>query len=132
MYDNLPKNQKTFTIDVTGEDTFVSYKGEFTVKCVLNMSGKHALELEKTRLMADYANPSAGLRAIAVSLATVRSKIVKAPDWWSELNAASELLDENVIIEIFEKCIDAEIQWRDKVKELADKTSAPKEDSEGN
>lgn len=132
MYDHLPKNQKTFTIDAVGEDTFVPYKGEFTVKCVLNMSGKHALELEKTRLMADYANPSSGLRGIAVSLATVRAKIVKAPDWWTELNAASDLLDENIIIDIFEQCIKAETEWREKVKELADKSSAPKEDAEGN
>ena len=132
MYDHLPKNQKTFTIDAIGEDTFVQYKGEFTVKCILNMSGKHALELEKTRLMADYANPSSGLRGIAVSLATVRAKIVKAPDWWKELNAASDLLDENIIIDIFEQCIKAETEWRDKVKEMADKSSAPKEDNEGN
>jgi hypothetical protein len=98
MYSNLPKNEKTFSVDLTGEDTGQKYTGEFTVRCVLNMSGKHQLELEKTRLMADYANPSRGLAGIAISLATIRARIVKAPEWWAETDAGAEILDENVVL----------------------------------
>jgi hypothetical protein len=144
MYAHLPKNEKSFEVDIVGDDTFVKYKGEFTTKCVLNMSGKHALELEKTRLMADYANPSSGLRGIAITLSTIRAKIAKSPDWWTKLDQATEILDENVVLYIYDKCVQAEDEWRAKVKKQAEaskkedeeekeaKEKADKEESEGN
>ena len=92
------------------------------------MSGKHALELEKTRLQADYANPSRGLRGIAITLATLRAKIVKAPTWWDDLDAATEMLDENVVLAIYDQCVKAEEEWRDKVKKQAE--AAKKEAAE--
>jgi hypothetical protein len=140
MYDHLPKNRKTFSIDVTGNDTYVKYTGEFTVKCILDMTDKHSLELEKTRMMADYANPSRNLAGIALFLATVRTKIIDAPKWWEELSGASKLIDENVLIHLYDKCTEAEEEWRKKVKELAGvaeeeekaEAEAKKEEEEGN
>jgi hypothetical protein len=126
MYDSLPKNEKTFDIDVVGGDTGVTYKGQFTVLCILDMAGKHRLELEKTRLMADYANPSRGLFGIATSLATIRAKVVSAPDWWKNEEDGAGIKDENVIFAIYDKCIDMENQWR---KELKEASSEAKEES---
>lgn len=139
MYSTLPKNEKTFAIDILGEDTGLKYQGEFTVRCVLNMAGKHQLELEKTRLMADYANPSRGLAGIAISLATIRARIVKAPDWWEETDFGAEIIDENVILELYDRCVSAENDWRNSVKkkseeakEELEKAEEAKEESSGN
>ena len=141
MYGSLPKRQKTFTLDVEGHDTGLQYKGEFTIQSVLTMSGKHALELEKTRLMADYANPSRGLAGISISLATIRAKLIKAPDWWGELNEGADILDENVIVEIYDHTLEAESEWRESIAKKAkeakaeqkqeDKAKAEAEESEG-
>lgn len=119
-YDALPKNERSFHIDVVGDVTGVQYKGEFTAKCVLNMAGKHAMELEKTRLMADYANPSAGLAGIAISLATVRAKVIKGPEWWNSSNGGADLIDENVIFAIFDECIKIETEWKSLLKKRAE------------
>ena len=127
MYDSLPKNEKTFDIELTGEDTGVTYKGQFTVLCILDMAGRHRLELEKTRLMADYANPSRGLFGIATSLATIRAKVVSAPDWWKNEDDGAGIKDENVIFAIFDKCIEMENQWR---KELKDSAAEAKEETQ--
>lgn len=116
MYGALPKNERTFSVELEGDTTGITYKGEFTVKCVLNMSGKHSLELEKTRLMADYANPSAGLAGIAISLATIRAKVVEGPDWWKKSDAGATILDENVIFKIFDECVKIENAWRADLK----------------
>lgn len=120
MYGALPKNERTFTIDVTGETTGIQYKGEFVAKCVLNMAGKHAMELEKTRLMADYANPSAGLMGIAISLATVRAKVLKGPEWWTSSNGGADIIDENVIFTIFDECLKIENDWKNTLKKRAE------------
>ena len=130
MYDNLPKNERSFDLDVTGDTTGISYKGTFTVKCVLNMTGRHALELEKTRLMADYANPSTGLAGIAIALSSIRAKIVVGPAWWKDSDKGSTIIDENVVMALYDECNKAETAWRDSLKkdaEEAQKGNVPKE-----
>ena len=124
LYDSLPKNEATFDFDEVGETTGERYKGQFTVMCVLNMAGRHALELEKTRLMADYANPSRGLAGIAITLATVRAKIIEAPAWWKNSDDGSQIIDENVVLELFDKCNQVETQWRKQLKEQAEEAKA--------
>ena len=120
MYDALPKNERTFDVDIEGDTTGVKYKGQFTVVCVLDMAGKHALELEKTRLMADYANPSRGLSGIAISLATIRTKVVSSPDWWKNLDDGASVRDENVIFDVYDRCNEMEKQWREELKKSSE------------
>lgn len=138
MYSSLPKQEKTIEIDLVGETTGERYKGEFVVRTVLSMAGKHALELEKTRLMADYANPSGGLAGISTILANIRAKTIKAPTWWTDLGDGSDVLDENITLEIYDKILNAENEWRQaiaKKAEEAEKEQAAedkaKEESEG-
>lgn len=120
MYEALPKNERSFDLEVEGDDTGEQYKGQFRVKCLLDIAGKHAVELEKTRLMADFANPSGGLRAIAIALANVRSKIISGPAWWTDSSGGSSILDENVILEIYDQCNKVEKLWREELKKKAE------------
>jgi hypothetical protein len=138
MYASLPKREKTFTLEIVGEESGILYKGEFTVRSILSMSGKHSLELEKTRMMADFANPSRGLAGISISLATIRVKLIKAPDWWYELGDGADILDENVIIELYDRTVLIENEWRNSVAKQAEeskkeqeKENKEKEESEG-
>ena len=139
MYEHLPKNTKTFRLDIVGDDTMVHYKGDFTVKCILNLSGRHAIELEKTRLMADLANPSSELAGLATVIAVLRAKIIDAPTWWKNLDDITNLIDENVVVTLYEKCIEAEVEWREKVRKAAEearekeaKESPKEEENQGN
>ena len=120
MYDTLPKNERKFSLDIEGENTGHRYSGDFTVKCSLSIMEKQALELEKTRLLADYANPTAGLLGIAVALSTLRTKIVKAPDWWKDSLAGATLQDENVLGLLMDETTRMEREWRDEVKKRAE------------
>lgn len=117
----LPKNEATFTFEHTGQATGQEYKGQFTVLCVLNMAQKHAMELEKTRLMGNYITPTAGLEGIATVLATLRAKIVKAPDWWTQSTGGLEILDEDALVVLYNKIEESEKEWRTKLKEKGKK-----------
>ena len=121
MYDNLPKNEKTLDLDIEGFVTGVKYQGQFIVKCILDIAGNHALEMEKTRLQADYANPTDGLAGISEYLAEIRARTIKAPDWWTNNSNGYTIIDQNVLIQIFNKCKEAEQQWKDDLKKLSDK-----------
>lgn len=118
---DLPKNEAVFDFDMTGSDTGRRYEGRFTVRCVLNMAQKHALELEKTRLMGNYASPTDGLAGIAVVLANLRVKIVDAPEWWKQSLGGYEIMDEDVLVALYQKIQEAENKWREDLKEKAKK-----------
>jgi len=134
MYLALPKNERTFSIKVEGDTSGETFEGQFTARCVLNMSERHSKELEKTRLMADYANPSGTLSGIAEILSTVRAKLTKWPDWWANLDYGSKILDENVVVQIYDEVQALEREWRSEVRKKVDETKAVdgKESPKGN
>ena len=112
MYSSLPKQEATFEFNETDEYGIV-YKGEFVVRCVSDIGTRHRVELEKTRMMADYANPSPGLVALADSLAEIRGRIVKAPDWWTQdLDNGALLLDSGILYKLYDKCMECEKAWK--------------------
>lgn len=120
MYASLPKRQKSFDLDLTGESTDLQYKGTFTVKVGLSMQEQHTVELERTRMMADYKNPSPGLMRIAIALSDLTVRIVESPSWWRETGNGYDILDRNVVEEIFIKSMDAETEWKKAIKKKAE------------
>ncbi len=115
----LPKNEATFSVDSEGDTTYKRYEGLFTVRCVLTMGQKHAMELEKSRLLGSYANPTGELEGLAIIFANLRAKIVDAPEWWKQSAGGSTITDENVLVDVFNLINKAEKEWRQKVKDLA-------------
>lgn len=115
----LPKNEAVIDFNMTGETTHTQYTGKFTVLCILNMGQKHELELERTRLLADHANPTDGLAGIATILATLRVKIVDGPEWWKQSGGGADIKDEDVLVDLWRQVRDAEIAWRSQVKAAA-------------
>lgn len=122
MYGALPKNERTFSMDTEGETTGETYEGQFVAKCVLTMAERHSKELEKTRMLADYAHPSGSLSGIAEILSTIRSKLVKWPDWWANLDYGSKILDENIVVELYDSIQALEIDWRAEVRKKVDES----------
>lgn len=120
MYGSLPKRQKSFDIQVSGDTTGLDYKGTFTVKTGLSLQEQHAVELNRTRMMADYKNPTVGLQRIALSLSELETRIIEAPAWWKELGNGYDVIDINVVEEVFIKAMSAESEWRDALKKKAD------------
>jgi hypothetical protein len=114
---DLPVKESVFDVDHVGEITGKRYEGSFTVRCVLNMAQKHALELEKTRLLGNHSSPTDGLVGIAVVLANLRAKIVDAPEWWKQSAGGYDILDEDVLVTLYGKIQDAETAWREKLRE---------------
>jgi hypothetical protein len=117
---DLPKNEAVFDFDYTGATTNKKYDGQFTVVCMLNMARKHALEIEKTRLMADFQNPTDGLFGLAVVLANLRVRIVDAPEWWKQSKGGFDILDEDALVALYDKVMEQESKWRESLKTKAE------------
>lgn len=125
----LPKRERTFYFKHTGESGFV-YEGNFTVKCRINVAEKYQLEVEKSRLMADMANPSNGLLGTAVALSTLRVKIVESPEWWKQ-GLGLGLEDEDALFALYDKVEKESDTWRKELQKAAKaKEKAEKKDKE--
>ena len=117
---DLPLNQSVFDFDFTSE-MGKKYDGQFTVLCVLDMKARHRLELEKTRLLGNFSNPTDELGGIAVVLANLRVRIVNAPEWWKQSEGGYNIQDFDALTALFDKVLNAETEWREKLKEKVKK-----------
>jgi hypothetical protein len=113
---DLPKNQKSFEISHIGEVTGKKYEGTFTVKCVLNLADKRKVEIERSSISADLNNPTENLSAIASVVSNLRVRVVESPDWFKQSISNLDILDEDVLIEVFSKCLSKSDEWLAEVK----------------
>ena len=118
---NLPDKESVFDFDFTSELTGKKYDGRFTVLCRLDMGQKHRLELEKTRLLGNYQNPTDGLAGISMVLANLRVKIIDAPEWWKQSNGGYLIEDEDALVVLYDKVLTAETEWLEKLKQKTKK-----------
>jgi hypothetical protein len=121
---DLPKKERTFSFNYTSEESGQLYEGTFTVKCKLNVAEKYQLELEKSRLMSDMANPTNGLMGISIALSSLRIRIVDGPNWWMQGRGLT-IEDEDALVQLFEKVEEECMEWR---KELSEKAAKAREE----
>ncbi len=121
---DLPDTQSAFDFTFTS-DLGKKYDGQFTVNCLLNMRQKHMLELEKTRLLGNYPNPTDELAGIAVILANLRGRIVDGPNWWTQSDGGYNITDIDVLTALYNKVLATEAEWRTKLKEKTKKLPEP-------
>jgi len=117
---DLPKDTRTFPFESSGDTTLKKYDGDFKVKCVLNMRDKRLLEIEKSSIRADMANPTPDLIAYSTILSNLRIRIEDSPEWWKQSSGGYDLKDENTVVELFDKVMEQETKWREEVKILSE------------
>ena len=116
---DLPSKEKTFDFDYTAELTNKRYDGRFTVLCSLNIGQKHAMALEKTRLLGSYQNPTDDLFGFAIILSNLRAKVIDGPEWWKQSRGGSTIEDEDVLVQLYNKVQEAESQWKENLRQKA-------------
>ena len=123
---DLPEKISTFEFEHKGLTK--KYEGRFSVKCHLNMGEKHQLAMEKTRLLADYMNPTDDLAGQAVILSKLRVHIVDGPEWWQQSAGGFLIDDEDAIVALYDKVLKAENEWREKVRDMGSEAKKKNEE----
>jgi hypothetical protein len=111
----LPKNEKTFTISVIGEISKERYEGTFSCVCVPTGGIRNGILRDETREAGDMTSIPNELFYRAKWLANVKWRVLEAPEWWRGTQNGLNLLDDNILKEVYDKCLEAEIEWREKV-----------------
>jgi hypothetical protein len=127
---DLPSKELVFDFEHVGALTEKKYEGRFTVLALLDIGQKHRLELEKTRLLGNHQNPTDGLVGIAVILANLRIKVVDGPEWWKQSNGGFSIQDEDVLVALYDKVLDSESEWRQKMRDMGAKAQEARSQSQ--
>ncbi len=132
----LPKNERTFVFEELGEATQTTYPGEFTVLCIPDMRARRAIEIEKSRLSADVANPTDNLAGLSVILANLRVRILSGPQWWEESLGGFNVMGEDIVVKLYDQVLEQEDLWESALRENAipkaeddDTLGSPQEES---
>jgi len=123
-------NEHSFEISTVGNVSGETLKGKFTCKIRLS----HIDRLRKDQLRREFLgtiNPdgaSSEALYVATAISELKVRLTKTPAWWTEAKDGLDLEDENVIIEVFTKAVEAEKNAREAVlKEAATAAEALRE-----
>jgi hypothetical protein len=137
--EDLPKNEKEFTVDVEkGDTTSERFKGKFKCVCVQTLKQKAEADLMRARL--NGALPTSlndDTKMFHLCLSELHNRLLSAPKWFNEASFGADLKDLNVMVAIFNECIEAEREWRiavwgpPKKASTIEETEENKEEPEG-
>lgn len=112
----LPKNEKSFHLIVEGETSSERYEGDFTCICVPNIAIRNRIDRDELRETGDLNNIGVELLLRSRWLSNVQNRLTTWPDWWDGCRRGAALIDDNVLKAIYDKVIEAEVEWRASIK----------------
>lgn len=108
----------TYTIAEEG-DVLGSYKGVFVFKCYLSPLDSLSANRAFRELLGPFAQEATDTdRWTAYALTQLQKRVIKAPPWWQTDSALpGNIPDHNVLSTILDRAADAEIAYRERLKE---------------
>lgn len=122
-------NEYTFHLSVKGESTGLKYEGTFKVKCLLTTSEKVDIGLRLDSYNRGSKTVSQGVAVLNATLAELDVRIMESPSFWKDSDYGRELLDTNVIYEVFKKSNEAEEDFKERIRSIAEKSEKESEES---
>lgn len=120
----LPSTETQVEFECTGDTTSKRYSGSFTIKCVLNN-----FESTEVVLRADRYNGGSQTLPVQTALfnravAELEMRVKSAPEWWSKSDSGRLIYDQNVVFELFNKILEAQKEWKEKLSNEASKSES--------
>lgn len=123
MANPIPPNSELFHVHTTGDKTGKTYKDDFVTTQILS----HRQQLLRDRLYREYlggekpsdASVEAGERA--GYMADINSALVGVPQFWKASGMGLDLLDDNIIVEVWAGVMKVQTEQNKKIKEKAEK-----------
>jgi hypothetical protein len=110
----IPSMEHKFNIQLTGEESKVTFVGEFTYKRP-TLKERAMIDVYRAKLCGDMVTIDPETRAFNEAIANLKFTLKEVPDWWKESSNGADLYDTNVVLEVYNKCMEFEASWREKV-----------------
>ena len=112
---SLPKNEKTFSINIVGDTTKQNWTGKFTCVCMPTLKQKSDAAILEAQLNQDMKSLDQNTVLFHRMVAQLSQRLIEAPEWWITSDGGRDLMDVNVVWEVYKGCAEAEEQWKEKV-----------------
>lgn len=101
----MPNNDAvSFSVDIIGDFTGDKWVGQFKAKPRLSYRDQLKEDQIRRELLGkDPDQASAEAKNYSRLFAGLTVRLVDAPKWWAEYNDGLDLLDDNLIVDIYEK-----------------------------
>ena len=111
----LPSMEHEFFFEGTGKITKVSYRGDFKYR-MPNTKTQCLIDKHRAFLNGNLAELlDAGTLNIHRQIAYLRYTLLEFPKFWKESDLGYELIDHNIIQEVYDAVIDFENNWMEQV-----------------
>lgn len=110
----FPNMEHKFQIQVVGEETGLNWAGEFVYKRP-TLQERAMIDAMRARLGNDLRTLAEDVVAFNESLSCLRFTLKEYPSWWKETDFGGSLYDANVVLAIYEKCMEFESNWKEKI-----------------
>jgi hypothetical protein len=119
------QNEQNFTVSVVGELSGETFRGDFKVRKLLSHRQQLAYDAKRRELLGTNPNGTSN-RADSLTevFAQLSVRIVEAPSWWVESGGGMDLIDDNVVIKVFEQTMLAEREAREAIAKRAEESKA--------
>lgn len=102
-------NESVFNISIVGETTKEKWLGKFRAKTVLSHRDYIKKDQERRRLLGSMGGePDDRCRNISLIVSELSVRLVEVPKWWVETDGGLDLLDDNVLANVFNEAMRVE------------------------
>ena len=122
-------NEYTFMLSTKGESTGMKYEGAFKVKCLLTTTEKVDIGLRLDAYNRGSKTVPQSTAILNATLAELDIRVMESPSFWKDSDSGRQLLDTNIIFEVFKLSTEAEEDFRKRLKEKSDDAEKKAEES---
>jgi hypothetical protein len=115
-------NEYTFHFSEKGESTGLKYEGTFKVKCLFTTAEKLDIGLRIDSYNRGSKTVSQGIAILNATLAELDVRIIDAPSFWKDCDFGRDLVDTNIIYEVFKKASVSEEDFKTRIQALAEES----------
>ena len=122
----ISSEPKDLDFHCVGEVTQKTYTGKLAVKPLLTFKERALSDSYRRNFMGNPVEESSVnqmVQNLAVMLSQIRYRVVKKEPWM-EAQALEDMTDENVIVDLFEKVMTVEKNYRDELAKQAEAAKA--------
>lgn len=109
----LPSMEHKFSIQIKGEESGLNWAGDFVYRRP-TLRERTMIDVMEKRMNGDLITIDPEVAAFNQAISHLRFTLKEVPDWFRDTDMGGNLYDGNVVLEIFNKCMDFEASWRKK------------------
>lgn len=110
----LPDMTFSFEIQSKGRETGVNWAGKFKYKRP-TLGDRARIDVLRARLSGDIESLRPDVLDFVEAISHLRHTLTEFPEWWTNLSYGLDLYDGNVVSDVYNKCLEYEKEWQEKI-----------------